>query len=420
MAPVAARWLELLGYVPAVVTNRIKKFFQYFDKYLQITINEYSAESFHRSDFFKNVEAYLSDACASRGRKLKAELCMDFKKLQVNIDDNDEVTDSFEGATLWWYAGTKERGPRDMTEPPRYFRLVFDQCHRDLVVNSYLPKHVLDRGRAVILENRRRRLFTNISSNNSSKIWSHVPFEHTATFETLAMDPLKKAAIKADLEAFMESKDDYAKVGKPWKRGYLLYGPPGTGKSSMIAATANFLDYDIYDLELTTVKSNIQLRRLFIETTANKVTLSGLLNFIDGLWSACGGERIIVFTTNHLNKLDPALIRPGRMDMHIEMSYCTFEVFKILAKNYLHIEEHEHEHEHELFGEIRHLLDETKITPAVVAETLMSKKRKRESNGDCLTGLVETMNKAKQDAAVAKPKEEQEETKAKRWQRRRK
>ncbi|VVB05295.1 unnamed protein product [Arabis nemorensis] len=49
------------------------------------------------------------------------------------------------------------------------------------------------------------------------------------------------------------------------------------------------------------------------------VTLSGLLNFVDELWSSCGNERIIVFTTNYIEKLDPALLRPGRMDMH----YCT-------------------------------------------------------------------------------------------------
>ncbi|GJM96930.1 hypothetical protein PR202_ga13808 [Eleusine coracana subsp. coracana] len=57
-------------------------------------------------------------------------------------------------------------------------------------------------------------------------------------------------------------------------------------------------------------------------SSSSKVTLSGLLNFIDGLWSACSGERIIVFTTNHVDRLDPALIRRGHMDRHIEMSYC--------------------------------------------------------------------------------------------------
>ena len=69
------------------------------------------------------------------------------------------------------------------------------------------------------------------------------------------------------------------------------------------------------------------------EESNSKVTLSGLLNFIDGIWSATGGERIIVFTTNYVEKLDPALIRRGRMDKHIELSYCSFEAFKVLAKN---------------------------------------------------------------------------------------
>ncbi|KAL9672180.1 hypothetical protein QQ045_028430 [Rhodiola kirilowii] len=151
---------------------------------------------------------------------------------------------------------------------------------------------------------------------------------------------------------------------------------------------ANLLNYDVYDLELTSVKSNNQLKRLLIQITTksiiviedidcshnlagkrqnkvetesgenneinpfnetgndsgSNVTLSGLLHFVDGLWSASGGERLIVFTTNfveQLEQLDPALIRRGRMDKHIELSYCSFEGFKVLAKNYLHIEKHE-------------------------------------------------------------------------------
>jgi chaperone BCS1 len=62
------------------------------------------------------------------------------------------------------------------------------------------------------------------------------------------------------------------------------------------------------------------------------VTLSGLLNFVDGLWSTSGEERIIVFTTNYRERLDPALLRPGRMDMHIHMGYCTAESFRILQR----------------------------------------------------------------------------------------
>nr|CAD1818360.1 unnamed protein product [Ananas comosus var. bracteatus] len=216
---------------------------------------------------------------------------------------------------------------------------------------------------------------------------------------------------------------------------------PGTGKSTMIAAMANFLNYDIYDLELTAVKSNTELRKLFIETTGksiiviedidcsldltsdrkakkkksaddketedkknappplppgmedrekSKVTLSGLLNFIDGLWSACGGEQIIVFTTNHVEKLDPALIRRGRMDKHIEMPYCCFEAFKVLAKNYADVEEHD------IFGQIKELLEEVKITPADVAESLMPKSEDKGVD-ERLEDLVRVLKSAKEE-----------------------
>ena len=192
-------------------------------------------------------------------------------------------------------------------------------------------------------------------------------------FDMLAMDHSKKVEIMEDLTAFREAKKYHSKVGKAWKRGYLLHGPPGTGKSTMIGAMANLLEYDVYDLDLTSIKDNAELRKLFLDTTdrsiiviedidaievelttkrkgkeaaeendgnhvmievsdknnKGKVTLSGLLSFVDGLWSACGSERIFVFTTNHVDRLDPALIRRGRMDRHIELSYCRFKAFKL-------------------------------------------------------------------------------------------
>ena len=127
-------------------------------------------------------------------------------------------------------------------------------------------------------------------------------------------------------------------------------------------------------------------------------SLSGLLNFIDGLWSACGGERIIVFTTNYVEKLDPALIRRGRMDKHIEMSYCGFEAFKVLAKNYLNIDSHP------LFVTIGHLLEETNITPADVAENLMPKSLYDDAE-TCLKKLIEAIKTAKEEA-IKKAEEE--------------
>lgn len=105
----------------------------------------------------------------------------------------------------------------------------------------------------------------------SDEVWNHVEFEHPATFDTLAMHPAKKRRIMEDLDTFCRNKDYYRRIGKPWKRGYLLYGPPGTGKSTMIAAMANHLKYDIYDIELTSVKSNSALRKLLVETTPKSI-----------------------------------------------------------------------------------------------------------------------------------------------------
>jgi mitochondrial chaperone BCS1 len=98
-----------------------------------------------------------------------------------------------------------------------------------------------------------------------------------------------------------------------------------------------------------------------------KFTLSGLLNYMDGLWLSCGEERIIIFTTNHKDKVDPALLRPGRMDMHIHLSFLKAKAFKILASNYLDIEEHHQP----LFERIEELLEKVDVTPAVVAEQLL-------------------------------------------------
>ncbi|XP_012080596.2 protein HYPER-SENSITIVITY-RELATED 4 [Jatropha curcas] len=190
------------------------------------------------------------------------------------------------------------------------------------------------------------------------------------------MDHNLKKSIIDDIDRFLARKDYYKRIGKAWKRGYLLYGPPGTGKSSLIAAMANYLKFDVYDLELAHITSDADLRKTMLDIHRKSITviedidcnstahnrsnnrsrsksddcdesiydkqfsLSSLLNCIDGLWSSCGEERIIVFTTNRKEVLDPALLRPGRMDMHVHMSYCTSEGFRVLVYNYLGIKEH--------------------------------------------------------------------------------
>lgn len=135
------------------------------------------------------------------------------------------------------------------------------------------------------------------------------------------------------------------------------------------------------------------------------MTLSGFLNFVDGLWSSCGDERIIIFTTNHIEKLDPALLRPGRMDVHINMSYCTPCGFKLLADNYLGLKDHY------LIQEIEDLIKIVQVTPAEVAEQLL----KSDDNDSTLKGLIEFIysKKNENEEAEAEAKRAEAESSSK-------
>ncbi|KAG9459254.1 hypothetical protein H6P81_003762 [Aristolochia fimbriata] len=405
-----------------------------FSTQLTITIDEFSGFSFN--EMYQAAEIYLgSKSSSSECRRIRVIKPEKDKNISVSVDRDEEIIDTFEGMEMKWSLACKQTESQvlhneynsTVRSESRFFLLTFHKKYRDRVLGSYLP-HVLLQAKALKEEKKGLKLYTVKHERvygNFNDAWNSINLDHPATFETLAMDPELKTEIMADLDRFVMRRDYYRKVGKAWKRGYLLYGPPGTGKSSLIAAIANYLNFNIYDLELADVQCNSELRRLLVSTANrsilvvedidcsidlqdrqateeqvvvvngrfrhsnqnNQVTLSGLLNFIDGLWSSCGDERIIIFTTNHKEKLDPALLRPGRMDMHIHMSYCSPEAFKVLAKNYLGVQDHH------LFRQIEALILEVEVTPAQVAEELM----KRDCPDTSLCGLVEFLTAKKRE-----------------------
>jgi chaperone BCS1 len=143
-----------------------------------------------------------------------------------------------------------------------------------------------------------------------------------------------------DLKKFQASESWYNERGIPYRRGYLLQGLPGNGKSSLVSALASYMQYDICILNLSAHELNDdkligllgsipQQSIVLIEDIdcvfqqrkksddKESVTFSGLLNAIDGVMSSEG--RILFMTTNHLELLDPALVRPGRVDFNIEL-----------------------------------------------------------------------------------------------------
>ncbi|TMW89895.1 hypothetical protein EJD97_016517 [Solanum chilense] len=381
-----------------------------FSNQLTMVIDEF--DGMMSNEVYESAQIYLGTKLSPDTRRFKISKSEKEKSFNTSMERNEEVIDYYKGQKFKWIWVCKQiqtsresfYNPRDinstMRSEVRSYELMFHRKSKDFVLECYLP-YIINEAKLQYLETKTLKIHTMDYENmhDLSEVWTPVSLDHPATFETLALDSEQKDEILKDLDRFVKRKEYYRKVGKAWKRGYLLYGPPGTGKSSLIAAMANYLNFDIYDLELTEVKKNSDLRRLLVATAnksilvvedidatidlqeklssraaapsndsheeESKVTLSGLLNFIDGLWSSCGDERIIIFTTNHVEKLDPALLRPGRMDVHIHMSYCTPCGFKLLASNYLGITEHQ------LFEEIENLIGATAVTPAEVAEKLM-------------------------------------------------
>ena len=149
-----------------------------------------------------------------------------------------------------------------------------------------------------------------------------------------------------DLKWFLESSDWYKKRGIPYRRGYLFHGIPGSGKSSLAMALAGELGLNLYMLNLNSQhmtddrlldmihsvkdKSIILFEDIDIvqpkrhDATGEKdekVSLSGLLNVIDGPSAREGC--VIIMTTNYKEKLDPALIRAGRADVSLEFTHAT-------------------------------------------------------------------------------------------------
>lgn len=164
---------------------------------------------------------------------------------------------------------------------------------------------------------------------------------------SVILDDGIKEGIVSDVLDFLKSGKWYFDRGIPYRRGYLLYGPPGSGKTSFIQALAGELDYNICILNLSEANltddrlnhlmNHIPERSILLledidaafnmrdQTDASGfksgVTFSGLLNALDGV--ASSEETITFMTTNHPEKLDPAILRPGRVDYRVYVGDAT-------------------------------------------------------------------------------------------------
>lgn len=176
--------------------------------------------------------------------------------------------------------------------------------------------------------------------------------------DTVHIDQNMKQHLVADIRNYLDPRTQklYQSRSMPYRRGYLLEGPPGTGKSSLSAAIAGEFGLDLYELKVPSIGSDADLEQAFQEipprcivlledidcvwardqhlerlhhdTDSNSnsssvpnVTLSGLLNVLDGVGSQEG--RVVIMTTNKVERLDSALVRPGRIDVKVHLGHIT-------------------------------------------------------------------------------------------------
>ncbi|KAL9087420.1 MAG: hypothetical protein Q9159_003632 [Coniocarpon cinnabarinum] len=236
----------------------------------------------------------------------------------------------------------REKGPLDpQGKPFEAIKLTTLYAHRNIFENLFLEAHAL----AQQANEGKTEIYTPKTAH-----WE--PLGHPRRKRPLSSVVLAegvKERIVEDVRRFLDAREWYLDRGIPYRRGYLLYGPPGTGKSSFIQALAGELDFNIAMLNLSErgmtddrlmfLLTQVPPRSLVVLEDADaafsnrrtqtdedgyrgaNVTFSGLLNALDGVASA--EERVVFLTTNHVERLDAALVRPGRVDMTVRLGEAT-------------------------------------------------------------------------------------------------
>ncbi len=324
--------LAIVGVVLAALRNLPAKLWEYAKRVFICT-----AVIDSRNDLFNAYIAWLNELPYGRGSRL-------FTVIQDNKEAGAEEASDLPrllyspapGFHLFWYGGR-----------PMWIR-------RDIAMNLQVIETVkvsaLFASRRLLedmLEDVIRRAYARLADHTMlytidrwGESWNLAGARPRRHISSVVLDGDTSATLLADVQEFFGRRQWYADLGIPWRRGYLLHCPPGTGKTSFAYALAGELRLKLCALSLTNSKLNDQTiadllqktppRSLILiedidaffvardkQDTRIEVSFSGLLNALDGVSAQEG--RIVFLTTNHLDRLDKALIRPGRVDVVVEL-----------------------------------------------------------------------------------------------------
>lgn len=189
--------------------------------------------------------------------------------------------------------------------------------------------------------------------------WQRKGTSRARSIESVVLPMSTIGPLLEDLQLFLgkDARKFYRKHGVPYRRSYLFYGVPGTGKTSLIQALAGKLGRgisymqpthpDMTDDSLQAAVSQLPDKTIVVfedidslfdnerkgRVVQSKLTFSGLLNALDGVGGSQHGQ-IFILTTNLRDQLDPALIRSGRVDMHVPFSHATPEQMQMIWRRY--------------------------------------------------------------------------------------
>jgi MoxR-like ATPase len=174
--------------------------------------------------------------------------------------------------------------------------------------------------------------------------WKQLGSKELRPLESVILKDGQKDHILKDITTFRRREQWYSLRGIPYRRGYLLHGPPGTGKTSLVQSVASKINMNVAIISLSGSMDDEQFNVVLQDVPRNsilvmedidhcvirdpssdkdnssaKITMSGFLNALDGVVAQEGS--MVFMTCNDITRLQPALLRPGRIDMKMELGY---------------------------------------------------------------------------------------------------